>query len=144
MTCSKKSQRYFSSSWQSLLGPVAITKIVLKLMKQNGCIYMTCTADYGRDKWQARPVVTEGAPHRQNHNCRTVTEISSWALQGAVAPRLTGRLTVDSNVILTSEPVSDRHELVTSQSPSSKDVGMEAEEYPLFGAVTRPTTGKAI
>jgi hypothetical protein len=91
---------------------------------------MTCTADCPRQ-------ITGQAPHRQDRNCRTVTEISSWAPEGALAPRLTGRLTVDSNVILTSEPASGRHELVTSQPPSSKGVSMQAEEYPLLGAVTR-------
>jgi hypothetical protein len=44
---------------------------------------MSCTAGYDRDKWQTRPLVREGAPHRQNRNCLTVTNIWSWAPDGA-------------------------------------------------------------
>jgi hypothetical protein len=62
---------------------VVVTRIVLKLMKQNGCIYMTCTTDYDRDKWQTHPLVREGAPHRQNRNCLTVTQIWFWVPEGA-------------------------------------------------------------
>jgi hypothetical protein len=40
---------------------------------------MPCTADCDRDKWQIRPLVREGAPHRQNRKCLTATKIWSWA-----------------------------------------------------------------
>jgi hypothetical protein len=35
-----------------------------------------------RDKWQTRPLVREGAPHRQNRNCLIVTNIWSWPPKG--------------------------------------------------------------
>jgi hypothetical protein len=44
---------------------------------------MSCTAEYDRDKWQTRPLVKEGASHRQNRKCLTVTKIWSWAPDGA-------------------------------------------------------------
>jgi hypothetical protein len=36
-------------------------------------------SDYDSDKWQTPPLVREGALHRKNHNCLTVTKIWSWA-----------------------------------------------------------------
>jgi hypothetical protein len=38
---------------------------------------------YDRNKWQTCPFVKEGAPHQQNRNCLTATEIWSWAPDGA-------------------------------------------------------------
>jgi hypothetical protein len=34
-------------------------------------------------KWQIRPLVREGAPQKQDHNCQTVINIWSWAPHGA-------------------------------------------------------------
>jgi hypothetical protein len=53
-----------------------------------------------RDKCQTRPLVRESAPHRQNRNCLTVTQIWSWAPEGASHQDI-GRLTVRHNVTLT-------------------------------------------
>jgi hypothetical protein len=41
------------------------------------------TADDDSDKWQTRPLVREGALQRQDSNCETVTNIWSWAPNGA-------------------------------------------------------------
>jgi hypothetical protein len=52
---------------------VAIKKILLKPMKQNGCQNSQAPRaiafnEYDHDKWQTRPLAGEGAPHRQNRN----------------------------------------------------------------------------
>jgi hypothetical protein len=52
---------------------------------------MTYTTDFERAKLQSRPLVREGAPHRQNRNCLTVTKIWSWAPDGCLTPRQTNR-----------------------------------------------------
>jgi hypothetical protein len=44
---------------------------------------MSCTADCDWDKWQTHPLVRKGAPRWQNWNCMTVTNIWSWAPDGA-------------------------------------------------------------
>jgi hypothetical protein len=63
------------------------------------------------NKRQTRPLVREGAPQKQDRNCQRVTNIWSWAPDGArhqdllvdgrSTPRLTGWLTVNRNVTLT-------------------------------------------
>jgi hypothetical protein len=62
---------------------------------------MSCTADYGLDKWQTRPHVTEGAPHRQNRN-KSLVLSPRWGL----IPELTDRLTVGRNVTSTLKLVA--------------------------------------
>jgi hypothetical protein len=52
-------------------------------------------------KWQTHPLVREEAPHQQTRNCLTVIKICSWAPDGCLTPRQTGRLTVGRNIILT-------------------------------------------
>jgi hypothetical protein len=59
------------------------TETLLNLTNQNRCIQMTCTADYDRDKGQTRPLVREGAPHRQNYHGLTVTKIWAWTPEEA-------------------------------------------------------------
>jgi hypothetical protein len=49
-------------------------------------------------KGQTRPLVREGAPHQQNRNCLTVIKIWSYAPDGCLTPRQTGRLTVGRNI----------------------------------------------
>jgi hypothetical protein len=44
---------------------------------------MTHIAGYNCDKWQTRPLVREGAPHRQTRNCPTVSKTWSGAPDGA-------------------------------------------------------------
>jgi hypothetical protein len=46
-----------------------------------------------------RPVLSSKmVPHtKKNNNCLTVTEIQSWAPDGCLTPKLTGRLTVGRN-----------------------------------------------
>jgi hypothetical protein len=51
-------------------------------------------------KRQNRPVVREGAPHPQTRNCLTVIKIWSWAPDGCLTARQTGRLTVGRNITL--------------------------------------------
>jgi hypothetical protein len=50
---------------------------------------------------QTRPLVREGAVHQQTHNSQTVTKIWSWAPDGCLTPRQTGRLTVGRNITWT-------------------------------------------
>jgi hypothetical protein len=52
-------------------------------------------------KRQTRTFVREGAPHQQTRKCLTVTKICSWAPDGSLTPRYTGRLTVGRNISLT-------------------------------------------
>jgi hypothetical protein len=52
-------------------------------------------------KQQTRYVVRESAPHQQTRNCLTVINIWSWAPDGCLTRRQTGRLTVDLNITLT-------------------------------------------
>jgi hypothetical protein len=58
----------------------AITKTVLKLVKQNGrysslAVNMTALARaISSCKRQTRPPVREGSPHQQTRNCLTVTK----------------------------------------------------------------------
>jgi hypothetical protein len=52
-------------------------------------------------KGQTRPLVREGAPHQQTRDCLTVIKIRSWARDGCLTPRRTGRLTVGHNITLT-------------------------------------------
>jgi hypothetical protein len=51
---------------------------------------------------QNRPLVREGVPHQQIRDGLTVIKIWSWAPDGSLTPRQTGRLTVGSNITLTS------------------------------------------
>jgi hypothetical protein len=53
----------------------AITEIVLKLVKQDACIQMTCTAGYDRDKLQTHPLDMVAASSRQTRNCLIVINI---------------------------------------------------------------------
>jgi hypothetical protein len=52
-------------------------------------------------KQQIRPLVKEGASLQQTRNWLTVIKIWSWAPDGCLTPRRTGRLTVDRNITLT-------------------------------------------
>jgi hypothetical protein len=52
-------------------------------------------------KWQTHPLICEGAPHQQTHNCLTVIKIWSWIPDGCLTPRQTGQLTIDHNITLT-------------------------------------------
>jgi hypothetical protein len=44
---------------------------------------MTCTTDFDRCKSQALTLVREGAPYPQNRTRLSVTQIWSWAPDGA-------------------------------------------------------------
>jgi hypothetical protein len=57
-------------------------------------------------KWQTRLPVREGAPRQQTRNCLTVSEIWSWARDGAWHQDKTGRQTVGRNVNLSLKLVS--------------------------------------
>jgi hypothetical protein len=60
-------------------------------------------------------------------------------------PRMT--VLARTSSILTDRPItpiSCRHELVVRQSPTSKDVSTEAEEYQLSRTVTRQRLGKSL
>jgi hypothetical protein len=63
---------------------------------------MTFTTDYDRGNRQTHPIVSEGAPHRQNRNRLTVTKIWSRGPRRSLTPSLTGRKPVGRNVTLTS------------------------------------------
>jgi hypothetical protein len=52
-------------------------------------------------KLQTRPVVRQRAPHQPTRNSLTVTKIWSWAQDGCLTPRQTGRLDVGRNITLT-------------------------------------------
>jgi hypothetical protein len=58
-------------------------------------------------KRQTRPLVREGALHRHIRNCLAVIKICSWAPDGGVTPRQTGRLTVGRNITLSLIQSSD-------------------------------------
>jgi hypothetical protein len=63
---------------------------------------MTALARARRNcKQQTCPLVTVSAPHQQTRNCLTVIKIWSWAPDGALTPRQTGRLTVRRIITLT-------------------------------------------
>jgi hypothetical protein len=83
-------------------------------------------------KGQTRPLAREGAPHRQTRNCLTVIKIWSWAPDGCLKPRQTGRLTVRRNITLISDLTlrvdSWSNELVVRESPAGKKVSTEAED----------------
>jgi hypothetical protein len=80
---------------------------------------MTALARASRNcKWQTRPLVREGAPHKQTCNCLTVIHIWSWAPDGYLTPRQTGQLTVGRNVTLTLTcTYKTKHTLHTYASP---------------------------
>jgi hypothetical protein len=52
-------------------------------------------------KVQTSPLVIKGASHQQTHNCLSVITIWSWAPDGYLTPRQTGRLMVGHDIILT-------------------------------------------
>jgi hypothetical protein len=52
-------------------------------------------------KRQTDPLVREGAPCQETRNCLIVIKIWSWAPDGCLTPRQTGRLTVGRNTIMT-------------------------------------------
>jgi hypothetical protein len=52
-------------------------------------------------KRQIRPLVRDGTPHQETRNCMTEIKIWSWAPDGCLTPRETGRLTVGRNTSLT-------------------------------------------
>jgi hypothetical protein len=86
-----------------LIGPeseedriMTITKIILKLMKQNWHVLLTMAATN-----ENRPLVREDAQHRKKRNCLTITKIWSWSPEGAWHQDSTGRLTDGRNVTLT-------------------------------------------
>jgi hypothetical protein len=69
-------------------------------------------------KRQTRSLVRDGVPYQQTRNCLTVIEIWSWAPDGCLKPRQTGRLTVDRNIDFESE-------LIVGQSPAGTKVSTE-------------------
>jgi hypothetical protein len=82
-------------------------------------------------KRQTRPLIREGASHQQIRNCLAVIKIWSWAPDGCLTPRQTGRLTVGRNITLTLtvtltrvavENVSRNRGLGARQSPAGNDV----------------------
>jgi hypothetical protein len=52
-------------------------------------------------KWQTCPLLREGAPDQQTHNCLAIIKIWSWVPDWGSTPRQTGWLTVDHNITLT-------------------------------------------
>jgi hypothetical protein len=52
-------------------------------------------------KRQTRPLVRGGAPHQQTRKCLTVIKIWSWAPDGCLTSRQTGRRIVGRNITLT-------------------------------------------
>jgi hypothetical protein len=52
-------------------------------------------------KRQTSPLVREGAPQQQTHDCLTVTKFCSWPPDECLTPRQTGRLTVGRNITFT-------------------------------------------
>jgi hypothetical protein len=52
-------------------------------------------------KRQTCPLIRERAPHQQTRNRLTVIKIWSWAPDGCLTPRQTGRLIVGRNITLT-------------------------------------------
>jgi hypothetical protein len=89
-----------------------ITKTVLTVMKQNG-------------EGQICPLVREGAPHQQTRNCLTVAKMWSWARDGCLTPRQTGRLTIGRNITLSLILVC---EVVVRWSPVCRGVSTERRE----------------
>jgi hypothetical protein len=57
-------------------------------------------------KWQTRPLIREGMPHQQTCNCLAIIKVWSWAPDGCLTPRQTGRLAVGGNIILNLTCVS--------------------------------------
>jgi hypothetical protein len=53
-------------------------------------------------KRQTCHLVREGAPHQQPRTCVTIIKIWSWAQDGCLIPRQTGRETVERNITPTS------------------------------------------
>jgi hypothetical protein len=52
-------------------------------------------------KRQTSPLVRDNASRQQTRKCLTVIKIWSWAPDGGLKPRQTGRLTISHNIILT-------------------------------------------
>jgi hypothetical protein len=60
-----------------------------------------CAGEGGqRRKRQTGPFVRDGESHQQTRNCLTVIKIWSWAPDGCLTQRQTGRLTVGRNITL--------------------------------------------
>jgi hypothetical protein len=83
-------------------------------------------------KPQTRPLVREGAPHQNTGNCLTVTRICSWAPDGCLIPRQTGRLTVGGNInltlTLTLKVDSWGNEIIVRLLQAGKNLSTEAED----------------
>jgi hypothetical protein len=83
-----KRRSHFSYTYMSRRGKKILVKSLDETWSQEwlfwpgpSTIYPTDRLDH--DKWETRPLVREGARHRQNRNCLTVTKIWSSTPEGA-------------------------------------------------------------
>jgi hypothetical protein len=75
------------------------------------------------------PLARDGAPHQQNRNCLIVVKMWSWAPDGCVAPRQTGRPTVDSNITWLWKPVSSARKSIENWQ-LKLEVGVGSQSSP--------------
>jgi hypothetical protein len=102
--------------WDSDLRMVALARA------SSNCKYQTC------------PLVREGTSHQQTRNCLTVIKIWSWATDGCLTPRKTGRLTVSHNIILT---VTSLKPWMTVLAKASNNLTDQLKKKPCTGNIKR-------
>jgi hypothetical protein len=102
-------------------------------------------------KRSTRPLVKEGAKHKHTRSYLPVLKIWSWASDGGLTPRQTGRLAVDRNINWTS--IASEWQLVYSHGSEvdswsklvsskpiifpARTVAQKQKKHPLFKAVAR-------